>query len=104
MLDHATNDTFEEKVLKNDKLTVVDFWASWCAPCVRFKPIFEETAAEITDVDFIKVDVQANQQIAGQIGIMSIPTVSFFKGGKEVGRFTGAVSKTKFKELIEEEK
>lgn len=74
---------------------VVDFYATWCGPCKMFSPIFEETANEI-DMNFVKIDVDNNSDIARDYGVMSIPTVILFKDGKEVKRNVGFMSKEEF--------
>lgn len=90
----VTDDTFEQEVLKSDKLTVVDFWAVWCGPCRMIAPVVEELAETYDGrAKFVKVDVDEHQRYAGQFGIRSIPTLLFFKEGKVVDQVIGAVSK-----------
>jgi len=90
----VTDDTFEQEVLKSDKLTVVDFWAVWCGPCRMIAPVVEELADTYDgQAKFVKVDVDDQQRYAGQFGIRSIPTLLFFKGGKVVDQVIGAVPK-----------
>lgn len=90
----VTDDTFEQEVLKSDKLTVVDFWAVWCGPCRMIAPVVEELAETYDgQAKFVKVDVDDQQRYAGQFGIRSIPTLLFFKGGKVVDQVIGAVPK-----------
>lgn len=90
----VTDDTFEQEVLKSDKLTVVDFWAVWCGPCRMIAPVVEELAETYDgQAKFVKVDVDDHQKHAGQFGIRSIPTLLFFKGGKVVDQVIGAVPK-----------
>ena len=87
------------KEIGSSKLPVVaDFWASWCRPCKMMAPVIEEVAGEYNGkCRFVKVNVEESQGVASELGIMTIPTFVFFKGGKEVSRFSGAVQK---KELV----
>ncbi len=83
-IKHATDSTFEALVLKNDKPVVVDFWATWCGPCKLVAPEMEKIAAKYNGVvDVVKVDVDANPGLSQAFGIMSIPTIAFFKPGAQ---------------------
>ncbi len=73
-----TNDNFEETINNND-IVFIDFWADWCGPCKMFGPIFEKAAGKHTDVTFAKVDTEAQQELAAQFGIRSIPTLGVFR-------------------------
>ena len=78
----ATDDTFEQLVLKNEKPVVVDFWATWCGPCKMVAPEMEKLAEKYEGrVDVVKVDVDANPRLSQAFNIMSIPTIAFFKPG-----------------------
>ena len=80
----ATDATFEELVLNNDKPVVVDFWATWCGPCKMVAPEMEKLAAKYDGVvDVVKVDVDANPRLSQAFGIMSIPTIAYFKPGAQ---------------------
>jgi len=80
----VTDATFEEKVLKNERPVVVDFWAEWCGPCRLVAPEVEKLAAKYAGtIDVLKMDVDANPHIPGHYGIMSIPTVAFFAPGSQ---------------------
>ena len=92
-------DTFEETVT-GDGITFVDFWAEWCGPCKMFGPIFEETAQENPDVTFAKVDTEAEQQLAGALGIMSIPTLMIFRDGIQLFSQAGALPKNALDDLL----
>jgi len=79
----ATDATFDQLVLQNDKPTVVDFWATWCGPCRLVAPEIDKLAVKYSgSVDVVKVDVDANPATAMKYGIMSIPTVAYFKPGE----------------------
>lgn len=95
-----TTQNFEAEVLKSEKPVLVDFWATWCGPCMRQAPIVEELAAEGYSVG--KVDVDQQPDLAGQYGVMSIPTLLVFKGGKEVHRVVGLTAKNDLKRLLDE--
>ncbi len=95
-----TTQNFEAEVLKSEKPVLVDFWATWCGPCMRQAPIVGELAAEGYSVG--KVDVDQQPDLAGQYGVMSIPTLIVFKGGKEVHRVVGLTAKNDLKRLLDE--
>jgi thioredoxin 1 len=96
-----TDKDFEAEVLKSDIPVVVDFWAQWCHPCRIVGPIIEELAAEYGDkIKVRKVDVDQNQ-VPGNYGIMSIPSVLLFKNGEVVKSLVGAQSKDSYKREIE---
>jgi thioredoxin 1 len=78
------------------------FWAEWCPYCIRLKPIFESTAADYQDIEFVKVNVQAEADIASRYGIRGIPVIKFFCEGKEVGEIVGFVPENVLKNRIEE--
>jgi thioredoxin 1 len=100
---HLTDANFKKEVLESGLPVVVDFWADWCGPCKRIAPIVEELAKEYqTRLKFGKLDVDANPQTATHYGIMSIPTLVFFKGGKVMHQVTGLLSKADLKKTIED--
>jgi thioredoxin 1 len=94
-----TMDTFEETVTA-DGITLVDFWAEWCGPCKMFAPVFEQTSEENPDVTFAKVDTEAEQQLAGALGIMSIPTIMIFRDGVQLFSQPGALPKSALDDLL----
>jgi thioredoxin 1 len=90
-IQHATDDTFEQLVLKNDKPVMVDFWATWCGPCKIVAPEMEKIAAKYEGaIDVVKVDVDANPRISQAFNIMSIPTIAFFRPGQQPLGVAGA--------------
>lgn len=99
----VTDANFETLVGGTDLPVVVDCWASWCSPCMRFAPVFEEAAAKLEPrVRLTKLDTDANQATAAKLGIRSIPTLIVFKGGKEVARISGAMPLGPFMEWVKQ--
>ena len=94
-----TSQNFETEVLSSEKPVLVDFWATWCGPCMRQGPIVEELAEEGYAVG--KVDVDQNMALAQQFRVVSIPTLILFKNGAEVQRFVGLTSKEDLKNALE---
>jgi thioredoxin 1 len=96
-----TMDNFEEIVSQND-IVLIDFWASWCGPCRMFAPTFERAAEQNPDLVFGKVDTEAQQELAGAFGIMSIPTLMIFR--EQVGIFSqpGALPEDALEDLIKQ--
>lgn len=93
--------TFKSEVLDSQTPVLVDFWATWCAPCRAIAPALEELATQYKgQLKIAKVDVDENQQIAQQFGIRSIPTLLMFKGGKVVEQLVGAAPKSKLEDSI----
>jgi len=87
----SVSDTdFQAEVLQADKPVLVDFWATWCAPCRMIAPVVEEIAGELGDkVKVVKMDIDANPNVPQQFGILSIPTLIMFKDGKPADRTVG---------------
>ena len=86
--------------LINNKLVLVDFYATWCGPCRMISPIIDEVAKETTDLMVVKVDVDKYPNIATKYGIMSIPTLIVFKNGKEEKTSIGYIEKDAIKDLL----
>ena len=94
-----TADNLESTLASND-IVLVDWWASWCGPCRMFAPVFEEAATQHPDIVFGKVDTEANQQLAGMAGIMSIPTLMAFRENVLVFSQPGALPAAALDDLI----
>lgn len=101
MAMHVSASDFEEEVLKEKGVVVVDFWATWCGPCKMIAPIVEELDEEMSNVKFVKVDVDKNLQIANQYKIVSIPTLKIFKDGKLINTLIGFKTKDALKIDVE---
>ena len=99
-----TADNFKAEVLDSDIPVMVDFWATWCAPCRAITPIIEELATENSDAKVGKLDVSAFESIAQEYGVSNIPAILVFKGGEVVDRVVGVQSKDKLQEMINNNK
>ncbi|MEY4981666.1 MAG: hypothetical protein RL174_1004 [Actinomycetota bacterium] len=93
------SENFGEQVTKSG-ITIVDFWAEWCGPCRQFAPIFEEASTKHPEITFAKVDTEAEQQLAAQANITSIPTLMVFRDGVLLYNRPGALPGAALEELI----
>lgn len=88
-----------DNVIKEGRV-LVDCYATWCGPCKMLSPIIEELASEVEDIHFYKLDVDNNEEIASEYGIMSIPTLLYFENGNLKDTFIGFKSKEELKDLL----
>jgi len=86
----VNKNNFNQEVLNSDKPVLMDFWAPWCGPCRMVVPLVEEIAKERSDIKVVKINVDEEQELAMQFGVMSIPTLVVMKNGKIVNQATGA--------------
>ena len=96
---NVTSEEFEKLVL-NDGIVFVDFWAAWCGPCKMFAPIFEAASEKFPEIKFAKVDTDLERDLSSAAGITSIPTLMAFRDGALVFRQAGALPAPSFNELI----
>ena len=96
---NITSSQFEETVL-GDGIVLVDFWAEWCGPCKSFAPVYETVSERYPDITFAKVDTEQEQQISGQLGIRSIPTIMAFRDGIQIFSQPGAMGERDLTELV----
>ena len=98
MVKHVNKEEFE-KLIKQDKIVIVDFFAVWCGPCQMLTPVLEDLSNELTEIEVLKIDIDEEQELAINMGIEVVPTVMIFKNGEKQKVLEGLRSKS---ELIEE--
>ncbi|MDY0268493.1 thioredoxin [Trichloromonas sp.] len=96
-----SDDSFENEVLKSSTPVLVDFWATWCAPCKAIGPVIDSLAGEYDGkVKIAKLNVDENPATPGQYGVRGIPTLILFKDGKIIDQLVGAAPKSQLENLI----
>ena len=91
---------FQNEVINSEKPVLLDFWASWCGPCRMVAPIVDEIAAERSDLKVGKVNVDEQPELAGQFGVMSIPTLVVMKNGKVINQAVGVRPKAQILAML----
>lgn len=97
-IKHLTSENYDDVTSEGN--VIVDFWAEWCGPCKQLAPIFKDVSEELDDYTFAKVDVEANQDLAGSVGVRGIPSLLFFQDGEEIGRHRGVLPKEALEKKI----
>lgn len=95
-----TKDNFQQEVLDSEKPVLIDLWAEWCGPCRMMGPVVEEVAAERSDIKVGKINVDEENELAAQFGIMSIPSLLLFKNGKVAAQTVGFQPKAQLLSIL----
>ncbi len=99
---NATEQDFDEIVLKNDKPVLVDFWAPWCGPCKALAPTLDEIAEEYAaEMEVVKVDIEANPKLAERFEVRGIPLLMIVKDGAETARTFGTLSRSRLDAFVD---
>jgi|TARA_B110000438_G_scaffold296489_2_gene341277 thioredoxin 1 len=99
---NSTDEGFETEILKSDKLTLVDFWAEWCAPCKQIAPVLEEISNEMPDLVIAKHNIDQEPNMPTKYGVRGIPTMLIFKDGELKSTKVGATTKSNIISWIKE--
>ena len=97
---NINKNNFQNEIMDSEKTVLLDFWASWCAPCRMVVPIIEEIAGERPDIRVGKINVDEQPELASEFSIMSIPTLVVMKNGKIVQQISGARPKNAILEML----
>jgi len=101
-VQNVTDQNFKSEVLDSEIPVLVDFWAAWCGPCRMMAPVLDQAAKDLQGkIRVVKVNTDENPETAGKYGIMSIPTMILFKGGKPAGKIVGYVPKAQLTKAVE---
>ncbi len=101
-LVNLNSENFTKEVLEEEKPVLIDFWADWCSPCKMMAPVVDNIAESMSDtVKVCKVNIDENEELAEEYGIMSIPTFIVIKNGKETGRTVGVQSKEELLRILQ---
>lgn len=100
MVIKVNSENFETEVLNSEKTVLIDFYADWCGPCKMLSPIVEQVASENTNVKVVKINIDDEQDLAIDYGVMSIPTLVVIKNGQEADRVVGVVPKSEVEKHI----
>jgi len=100
MIIQVNRNNFEKEVLNSEKTVLIDFYADWCGPCKMLSPVVEQFASENEEIKVVKINVDDEQDLAIEYGVMSIPTLVVIKNGQEVNRSVGLVSNDDILNLV----
>lgn len=101
-IETITKENFEQQVLRSSKPVLLDFWAAWCGPCRMLSPVIDDLDKKYEGKAIVgKVNVDEEQELAMMLGVMSIPTVIFFKNGKEITRKVGVMPDKEFAAILD---
>lgn len=101
MAQVINSEEFNNLVEHVEGIAVVDFFATWCGPCKMLAPVFDSLSEELTDVDFVKVDIDQSLELAQKFGITTVPTMMIFKDGKVVDTLVGFMPKDNLKAKVQ---